>query len=87
MTEGIEFDEDKFSYAPPRANVGMNAGMNAAPQYSGYGAPQFGAKESWMVRFLIKHGLAKSAKGAQMVQLGIVVVNIIVTVIVVKYFI
>ncbi len=72
MSSGIEFEEDNFSknYAKP-ANSQQNY------SYNNYGSQQQG--ERGLTGWLMKHGLAKSPQGAQMVMLIIVVINMIIT--------
>jgi len=56
MANGVEFEEDKFSYAPPRPQA---PGMSAAP--ASYGRPQYAvSQQSGLSGWLMNHGWAKS---------------------------
>jgi hypothetical protein len=81
MVTGVEFDEDKFSYAPTRQNKAP--GASGAPDR--YNKLQYSSRASGLSGWLISHGWAKSEKAAQGILLAIVVINIIITYIVVKY--
>jgi hypothetical protein len=73
MSSGIEFEEDSFSrnYAKP-ANTGAS---NQNYSYNNYEQPA----ERGITGWLMKHGLAKSPQGAQVIMLVIVVINMIIT--------
>jgi hypothetical protein len=75
MAEGVEFEEDK-GYSKPRPGM-------VSPGSSGFPASSENAPK--MVQWLIAHGLAKSASGAQAVLIGIVVVNFVVIFIIMRY--
>jgi len=84
MSSGVEFEEDSFSYKKP-GQQGQPSFGRASP--GGYGGPGFGAQnEPGMVRFLMRHGLAKSPAVAQGILIGVVIVDLIITYIIVKYF-
>lgn len=87
MVSGIEFDEDTSSYV--RKPTGQH---NAGAPGSFPGAQNFAesrypgsSTESAMVRFLIKHHLASSPQTAQIYLIAIVIINIIVTFVVIKF--
>lgn len=84
MAQGVEFEEDSFSYKRPSgtANAGNASGYS---MNTGYGM-QNSQGPKGMVGWLIRHHLAKSEKSAQVVMIGLVVINIIITVIVIKFF-
>ena len=67
MTTGVEFEEDKLSYGD-KPRVGT-------PGAAGGGGPT--GNEPKMVQWLMRHGLAKSANSAQMILIGVFIVNII----------
>lgn len=85
MAAGVEFDEDKFSYAParpvarpggygiPNATFSRNVGMNA------------GSTEPGIAGWLIRHGFANSPRAAQGIMIGVVILNVIITFIVIKF--
>lgn len=77
MSSGIEFEEDKFNYSSkPQPNVSQ--------PFSG----QMSSVESaGMAGWLVRKGWAKSPQSAQIIMIGLVIVNIIVTILVVLYFI
>jgi hypothetical protein len=78
--DGIEFDEDKFSYsAPGKAFSGENAYPNAK-NLATYAEPK--GLGGW----LVKHNLAKSASSAQVIMLVIVLLNAVITFVIIKYF-
>jgi hypothetical protein len=86
MSSGVEFDEDSFSYsAKPRV-----PGSVQGSQPNDYGGvPGYNTSNSnphGMAGFLIRHGLAKSNNSAQIVLVAVVVLNIIITFIVIRYF-
>ena len=56
---------------------------------SGFGAPQFqnNSGGSGMAGWLVRNGWAKSDKGAQGILLGLFIINIIITIVVMKFFI
>ena len=85
MASGVEFDEDKFSYSAKPQVPGSIPGA----AYGGYNIPGYGNQNAnihGMAGFLIRHGLAKTYHGAQMVLIGVVIFNVIVTFIVIHYF-
>ena len=82
MASGVEFDEDKFSYTPPKGAQPVGASPSFPAGSSGYSSAPKG-----MSGWLIAHGLAKSEKSAQVMMVFLVLVNIVITVLVVKYFI
>jgi hypothetical protein len=77
MSNGVEFDEDKYGLAGQ-----MSAQQRfASPQAGG------GSAQSKMAAWLIKKGIVQSETGAQAVLLVIVIINIAITFFVIKYFI
>lgn len=75
MASGVEFDEDNVTYARPAARPGMP--MQQGGYSSGRG----------MAGWLMRHGFAKSNTSAQIVMIGVVVVNAIIIFILIKFFI
>ena len=78
MSSGVEFDEDKFNFAPPRA-----PGMAGVPTY---GRPTQMSNVPGMSAWLIKKGIVKTPAAAQMFLIGLVLVNAIITYVALKYF-
>jgi len=74
MASGVEFDEDNMTYARPGVRPGM-AGGGYVP-----------ARERGMAGWLIRHGLAKSNSSAQIVMIGVVIVNAIIMFVLIKFF-
>ncbi len=82
MSSGVEFDEDSLKYARrPVATGGFQSGQ----QYSFPGQP-VGGNEPKMVQWLMRKGIVKSPNAAQAILIGLVIVNIIITFVVIKYF-
>jgi hypothetical protein len=83
MSSGVEFDEDKYglSSRPQTANPVANSGLNT--DYTAYQAP----KGPPMIRWLMNHKLAKTESGANAILVGIVIINIIITVTVILYLV
>ena len=83
MASGVEFEEDKFTFGKPAGNtVSAPSGM---PNL-GYGRPQLPSNTPKMAQWLMKHGI-KSSASAQAILIALVIFNIIVTFVVVKFFI
>ena len=77
-SSGVEFDEDKLKYAPrSSASGGSYTPLNR------YGSPN---TEPKMVQWLMKKGIVKSPATAQIVLITLVIINIIITFVVIKYF-
>ncbi len=66
---GVEFETDQLGVAQKMQMYG--GGQNTS--------------SSKFSQFLLNKGWAKSEKGAQVILLGIVVINIVITVLVIKY--
>jgi hypothetical protein len=75
MSSGVEFDEDKIIYRRPAPG--------GSPSIGG-GNP--GRPSSGMAAWLIRKGWAKSNNSAQILLVVIVLINIIITYILIKYF-
>lgn len=63
-TGGVEFDQDQFGLEQKRAHNTL--------QYSQGG-------EKGLVGWLMRHGIAKSTKSAQFIQIGIIAINLAIT--------
>ena len=79
MSNGVEFDEDKFSFNKPVSRPGVQQPTNYGGSMSGGSVPPLA---QWMIS---KH-IVKSAAAAQGVLIGLVVVNIIITFVVIRFF-
>ena len=81
MANGVEFDEDKFSYAPRPSKPGM------APAPASYNNLQYASsRPSGMAGWLVSHGWAKSDKAAQGILLAVMLVNLAIMYVAIKYF-
>jgi hypothetical protein len=69
-SSGVEFEEDKFSYGT------KPRGANGVA----------GGEPSKMAQWLMDHGLAKSAKSAQYIMIGVIIACLILTYLVYKMF-
>lgn len=76
MSTGVEFEEDKIDYGVPRSSSGQN-------NYSM--KPGFNNGQSKMSQWLMDHGIAGTPVVAQGILIGLVIVNIVITYVVVKY--
>ena len=83
MSSGVEFDEDALKYAPRRAAGGSPGLSNASP---GGGYVPGGSTEPKMVQWMIRKGIVTSPRMAQGILFGLVVVNLIITYIVIVYY-
>jgi len=81
MSSGVEFDEDKISYGgrPRYTNMSSPAGGGYSPISAG--------NQPGMVGWLMRKNIAKTPGAAQGILIGLVVCNIIITYIVINYFI
>ena len=79
MSNGVEFDSDSGSrYAPrPGSTLGTTVPSNFSPT----------GNEPKMVRWLMKKGIIKSPRAGQAILIAVVIVNIIVTILVINYFV
>jgi hypothetical protein len=77
MSSGVEFEEDNFS--KNYARVGSTQSYSNQNTYSNQ-------EERGIIGWLIKHNLAKSKQSAQYYLLGIIAVNLLITSILIIYF-
>ncbi len=85
MSSGVEFEEDTFGRNRPTVQSGgQSAPTSPQYQYSnpGYGQPEATGMTGWLIR----RGWVQTREGAQKILLALVAFNIIVTIIVVTYF-
>lgn len=86
MSSGVEFEEDKFGLARPTASpvnrFNQPNNFNQVPNIYDPSANQTG-----MVRWLMRHNIAGSPRTANIALSLFIVFNIIVTIIVYKFFI
>lgn len=78
MSNGVEFDEDKYGLGGQMSAQQRFASPSPGMTHSGGG--------SKMAQWLIKKGIVKSDTGAQVVLIIIVVINIVITYFVINYF-
>ena len=84
MSSGVEFDVDSAEsavHSPSRPYVGVTKSA-----FVGGGGYAPGSNEPKMVQWLMKKGIVSSPKGAQMILIGLVIVNLIITYVVISYF-
>jgi hypothetical protein len=87
MSSGVEFDEDKFSYGvKPQSSAGKTSGGFSTPNAYAPASYANDASQPRMVRFMIKHGLAKTPKVAQAYLVALVIIDFIAAFILIKYF-
>jgi hypothetical protein len=79
-SNGVQFDEDSFSYNRSTTSPGVNR----AP-VGNYNQPIPGGSERGMAGWLMRHGIAKSNNLAQGILIAIVIVNVIITYVVIKW--
>ena len=80
MSNGIQFEEDNFKFDSSKSNT-VSTGTSV-----GYGHPQYQkSEEKGMIGWLIRHGLASSGGSAQGILLGVVVINIVVTILIIMF--
>ena len=76
MSNGVEFDEDRNNFSPRPV---MTSG--------GYVPGNQTSNQPKMVQWLMKKGIVKSPAIGQVILVAIVIINIIITILVVNYFI
>lgn len=78
MSNGVEFDTDNSSRFVPRSGGISGSSMpgNFAPT----------GNEPKMVKWLMKKGIVKSPRIGQAILVAVVIINIIVTFVVINYF-
>lgn len=81
MSNGVEFDVDKVEYSSRRSSPRVNIPSNFDGNFGSNSA------EPKMSRWLMGKGLVKSPQSAQKILIAVVIINIIITFIIVKYFI
>ncbi|MFA6554727.1 MAG: hypothetical protein WCS89_04470 [Candidatus Paceibacterota bacterium] len=84
MSTGVEFEEDSFGINPVRqqSSGGGSGFQSPSSMYPGYS----GGEEKGMAGWLMRHNIVKSPQGAQVVLVGIVIINIIITVVSLTFF-
>ncbi len=80
----VQFEEDNFSFKKPPTVAPSTPGFQV--QSPNYGHPNVPDNTPKMSRWLMNHGI-KSSNAAQIVLIAVVVINIIVTIIMVKFFV
>jgi hypothetical protein len=76
MSEGIQFDEDKFNYS-----------VKPQPNFAGTNGQQYSSSSNatGLAGWLIKKGWVKSESAAQVVLFGVIGINIIITIVIIKF--
>ncbi|MDR3558564.1 MAG: hypothetical protein P4L61_03465 [Candidatus Pacebacteria bacterium] len=74
MSDEVQFDTDMQTNAMRRPNAAAGFGQHVSDS-------------SGMTGWLVRHGWAKSSQSAQIILIAVVVLDIIATFIVIKYFI
>ncbi|MEK7501865.1 MAG: hypothetical protein AAB629_02990 [Patescibacteria group bacterium] len=82
-TQGVEFDEDKINYGIPRST--MRSTGASAYSSAGFGQVNIPAGAPAMVRWMMRKGIVKSVKTGEVILIGIMVINFIITIAVLKY--
>ncbi len=80
MSSGVEFDVDKAEYETRSPARPYTPGPGNSGTFSG------GGNEPKMVKWLMKKGVIKSAGAGQAILVGLVLVNLLITYVVVAYF-
>lgn len=92
----VQFEEDQFGIKKPAQSA--SAPSSPAPNFAGatfsggafvpgaQNVPQFGSSEPKFNQWLIRHGLAKSGKSANTVLVAVIVINMIVTAVLLYFF-
>ena len=83
MSSEVQFDDDQLKYAHRPVAGGGNSGGGFAG--GGY-VPGEGGNQPRMVRWLMKKGIVKSPAMAQGFLIGLVIINIIITYVVITFF-
>lgn len=76
MASGVEFDTDKSLYRPPQSNINKSSSVGNDQQQG------VGGISGWLIR----KGLAKSENSAQIILIGVVILNVVITIIMIKFF-
>lgn len=82
-TQGVEFDEDKISYGIPRSGTRPIGAPASFPV--GFNQNNIPADAPAMVRWMMRHGIVKSIKAGEVILIGVMIVNFIITIVVLKY--
>ncbi|MEN9912998.1 MAG: hypothetical protein RLY66_406 [Candidatus Parcubacteria bacterium] len=83
MSSGVEFDEDSLKYA---RHIPAAGGFQQTQQQYSFPGQQMGGNEPKMIQWLMKKGIVKSPNMGQAILIGMVIINIIITFVVIKYF-
>lgn len=75
MASGVEFDEDNMGFRRPAPGGGYTTNGGYQGQQSG------------LAGWLIKKGIAKSNSSAQVIMISVVIVNIIIIYVLLKFFV
>ena len=91
-TNGVEFDEDSFSFGNNREQPQQPAGQGAFGNTDWNNVKQNQqnyphGQSRGMVGWLIHHGLAKTERGAQIWLLVAMFINVAITIVVIKFLV
>lgn len=82
-TQGVEFEEDKINYGIPRSAMRSTGASSYSP--AGFGQGNIPADAPAMIRWMMRKGIVKSVKVGEVVLIGIMVINFIITIVVLKF--
>lgn len=76
-SSGVEFEEDSFarSYSQSGSNSSGNSGYGNTDERGG-----------GMAGWLMRHHIVKSSQGAQLFLVGVIIINIVITVVALIYY-
>jgi len=84
MSNEVQFDEDSFGKKPIQSNSGRSNFQGTQTFTNSQVAEDM--SQSKMVRFLMRHGLAKSPQSAQQILIIVAALNLIITIIIIFKF-
>lgn len=73
MSEDVQFDEDNYKYGKPQSQGGF-PGQSSSPDQAG------------MVGWLMKKGIAKSAKSAEVILIIFMIIDFVIAYALYKFF-
>lgn len=82
MTSGVEFEEDNLSRSYGKTNSSAQGFSSSTNNYQGYGESDVRGMAGWLIR----RGIVKSQQGAQLMLVGVIIFNLIVTAVFITIF-
>lgn len=82
MTSGVEFEEDNLSRSYGKIDSPAQGFSSGTNNYQSYGEPEARGMTGWLIR----HGIVKSQQGAQLMLVGVIIFNLIVTIVFITVF-